>query len=418
LPHESSLRPAWMIRLGLFLYDHLGGRERLPGSRGLDLRRDPAGAPLKPTFVKGFSYADCWVDDARLVVLNAVAAAERGARILTRTRCTAARREGDRWLAAVESGAGQRRTIAARALVNATGPWVASFAEGALGLALSHRQRLVKGSHIVVPRFYDGDHAYILQNEDRRVVFTIPYEGRFTLIGTTDLPYEGDPGNVRISADEVRYLVDVVNRHFRVSVSPGDLVWSYSGVRPLHDDAAESVSAVTRDYVLEVQDAGERVPLLTVLGGKLTTYRRLAEHALDRLRPYFPRLGPTWTNRDPLPGGDMENADFARFLAEFQARHDWLPADLARRYARAYGTRAERMLDGAKGAEGLGPCLGDQLYVREVDYLRDREWAATAEDILWRRSKLGLHVSAATKSALVTYLDGAAASAGARAGTR
>ena len=214
LPHEGSLRPAWMIRLGLFLYDHLGGRERLPGSRGLDLRRDPAGVPLKPTFVKGFSYADCWVDDARLVVLNAVAAAERGARILTRTRCTAAKREGDRWVVTVESGDGQRRTFAARALVNATGPWVASFAEGALGLALSHRQRLVKGSHIVVPRFYDGDRAYILQNEDRRVVFTIPYEGRFTLIGTTDLPYEGDPGSVRISADEVRYLVDVVNRQF------------------------------------------------------------------------------------------------------------------------------------------------------------------------------------------------------------
>ncbi len=417
LPHEKSLRPAWLIRLGLFLYDHLGGRERLPGSHGVDLRRDPVGAPLKPSFGRGFVYSDCWVEDSRLVVLNALDAAERGARILPRTRCVAAARRGDLWEATLEdSESGERRSLRARAIVNATGPWAAGFLEGALGTRRGHRLRLVKGSHIVVRRLYDGDHAYILQNEDRRIVFAIPYEGAYTLIGTTDVAFDGDPATVRIAPDEIDYLCDVINRHFRAQIAPADVVWSYAGVRPLYDDEAKSASAVTRDYVLDLDDTGGAAPILSVFGGKITTYRRLAEHALAKLQPRFPAMGPAWTARVALPGGDIPDADFDRFLAGFQARHPWLPEALARRYARAYGTRAERMLGGAASLEDLGPHLGDDLYAREVDYLVAAEWARTADDILWRRSKLGLHVRPATCAALEAWLSKAprmAAQAGA-----
>ncbi len=417
LPHERSLRPAWMIRIGLFLYDHLGGRRRLQGSRGVNLRHGPLGAPLKPAFVKGFTYADCWVEDSRLVLLNARDAAERGARILPRTRCTAARRAGDLWEATIEDRVGgERQAVRARALVNAAGPWAASFIDTALSLPRPHRLRLIKGSHIIVRRLYEGDHAYILQNEDRRIVFAIPYEREFTLIGTTDVPYDGDPSAVAIAPDEVRYLCNVVNRYFRRAVAPADVVWTYAGVRPLYDDESADASAVTRDYVLELDGDNGAPPLLSVFGGKITTFRKLAEHALEKLAPRFPQAGPAWTHAAPLPGGDLPGGDFEAFLDNLRARHPWLPATLARRYARAYGTRVERLLGDAQGTNDLGRHLGDDLYGREVEYLVDHEWAMSAEDILWRRSKLGLHLAPSTIDALAAWFDGTPA--GARVGAR
>jgi len=405
LPHEAALRPAWLVRLGLFLYDHLGGRKLLPASRGLNLRRDPAGKALKPSLTKGFSYSDCRVDDARLVALNALDARERGATILTRTRCVSARRYGQLWTAVLEkSSSGERWTVRARCLVNAAGPWVASFVEHALALPHSQRLRLVKGSHIVVPRLFEGKQAYILQNADRRIVFAIPYEGDFTLIGTTDETYEGDPSKVVISPAEIAYLCQVINDHFVKQITPTDVVWTYAGVRPLHDDESTSASAVTRDYVLELDDQGGIPPLLSVFGGKITTFRKLAEHALEKLKPHFPQIGPAWTHAAPLPGGDIPNADFTGFLASVTAHWPWLPVNLAGRYARAYGTRIAQLLGEAQGIDELGLHLGDDLYGREIQYLIDQEWAVTAEDILWRRSKRGLHVTPATITALESWL--------------
>jgi glycerol-3-phosphate dehydrogenase len=342
------------------------------------------------------------------VVLNARGAAERGAAIATRTRCLDARRDGAEWVATVEDVATRaRREIRARTLVNATGPWVAAFMERSLARPPRRRLRLVKGSHIVVPRLFQGTQCYILQLSDRRIVFAIPYEGDFTLIGTTDIVYEGDPGRVAISPAETSYLCDAVNAYFERQIAPGDVVWSYAGVRPLQDDESENASAVTRDYVLEVDDAEGRAPLLSVFGGKITTYRRLAEHAVEKLRPYFPTLGPSWTALAPLPGGDMPDADFERFLAGLVAEAPWLPPALARRYARAYGTRTARLLAGARSLADLGPSFGGGLYLREVEYLVAEEWARGAEDVLWRRSKLGLHVEQGTVSALEAWFANA-----------
>ncbi len=410
LPHNKGLRPAWMVRLGLFLYDHLAERGRLPGSYGIDLRDDPAGAPLNPDFTKAFCYSDCWVEDARLVVLNAIDAAERGAEILPRTRLTAARREGSLWQATLEpsgAGGGPPRLVTARALVNAAGPWVLDVQNKVPGAKKGSGLRLVKGSHIVVPRISTGAQAYIFQNPDRRIIFAIPYERDFTLIGTTDLPYEGDPGAVAITAEETAYLCTAVSRYFVEPVVPGDVVWSYSGVRPLYDDLRENISTVTRDYVFDVDpgtggettaDAAKAAPLLSIFGGKITTYRKLAEHALDKL---LPRLEPgrpgrpgrtAWTERATLPGGDLPDADFAAYLSELQAARPWLPEALARRLARAYGTRVEALLGSARGLTDLGEDLGGGLHEAEADYLMKREWALSAEDILWRRSKIGLHL--------------------------
>ncbi len=406
LPHDKGLRPAWMIRIGLFMYDHLGGRERLPGSRGLDLRRDPLGAPLKPHLTKGFSYADCWVEDSRLVVLNALDAAERGAEILPRMRCSQARRVDDMWEATLEPvDGGPERKVRARALLNAGGPWVSEVLARVTGSNTRSSLRLVKGSHIVVPRLYEGEQAYILQHTDRRVVFVIPYERHFSLIGTTDEPYEGDPGKVAITAEETAYLCGAINRFMAKEVRPEDVVWSYAGVRPLYDDMSENASAVTRDYVFDLDAGDGKAPLLSIYGGKITTYRRLAEHALSKLLPLLGNDAGPWTAEAPLPGGDMPGADFEPFLAELQRQNPWLPADLARRYARAYGTRVYKFLNAAGGLNDLGEDLGDGLYEAEVTYLVEREWARSAEDILWRRSKLGLHVGETTKQRLAAWLD-------------
>jgi glycerol-3-phosphate dehydrogenase len=415
LPHSRELRPAWMLRLGLFLYDHLGGRERLPASRALDLRHDPLGRPLADRFTRAFSYSDCWVDDARLVVLNALDAAERGAELRLRTRFVGARRRDGLWEATLSpAGGGAESRVRARALINAAGPWVVAVSDDVAEVRRHSGLRLVKGSHFVVPRLFEGEQAYILQHSDRRVVFVIPYEQDFSLIGTTEVPYEGDPAAARITAAETAYLCDAVNRYLAKPVRPEDAVWSFSGVRPLYEDASQDASAVTRDYVFDL-DAGEgQAPFLSIFGGKITTYRKLAEHALEKLQPFlgFPRQ--TWTERAALPGGDLPGADFERFLAALQAARPWLPAALARRYARAYGTRVERVLEGARDLGGLGAHLGDGVYEAELAYLRAEEWAASPDDVLWRRSKLGLHVSAETRDRIAAWLGSRASGKGAR----
>ncbi len=408
LPHLADQRPAWMIRLGLFLYDHLGGRRVLAGSRAVRLGGvGPLGSPLDPTIAKGFTYSDCSVDDSRLVVLNAMDAVERGATVLTRTACHAAHRDQGFWEAEIGGVDAAVRPVRARALVNAAGPWVSQFLEEGLGLRTRSRVRLVKGSHIVVPRLHDGPHAYILQNDDKRIVFVIPYRGRFSLIGTTDVAFDGDPASVRISAEETDYLCGVVNRYFRSRTGPSDVVWSYAGVRPLYDDASADVSAVTRDYVFDLDGADGRAPLLSVFGGKLTTYRRLAEHALEKLQPLLGFSRGPWTATARLPGGDIPGADLDGFLDRLKASRPWLPAAVAERYGRAYGTRAERILGRAAKPADLGQSLGDGIFEAELDYLVAHEWARTAEDVLWRRSKLGLEVRPQARAALERWLEGA-----------
>ena len=403
LPQTQSPRPAWMVRLGLFLYDHLGGRKRLPGTETIRLDRSPYGAGLRDTRGKGFVYSDCRVDDSRLVVLNARDAADRGADIRTHTKLIAARRENGGWVATIADAAGEQ-VVRARVLVNAAGPWVADVL-GRVPDAEAHRGvRLVKGSHIVVPRLYPGDHAFMLQNPDRRIVFTIPYQGEFTLVGTTDEPWEGAPANATISAEETAYLLETVARYFNNAPGAADIVWSYAGIRPLYDDKAGNASAVTRDYVLDL-DAGEgRAPMLSVFGGKITTYRKLAEHALGELARFFPEAGAAWTAGAILPGGDMPGADLDAFVAQLQGERPDLPPALLLRLARAYGTNARALLGAARVMADLGEDLGGGLTTREVDYLCAHEWARSADDILYRRSKLALHVSPDTATRLADYL--------------
>jgi len=405
LPHNKGLRPAWMIRLGLFLYDHLGGRKLLPGSAGIDLRRHVAGEPLEAGMSKAFVYSDCWVQDSRLVVLNAMDAQEHGAEVLTRVECVTARREGERWhIVLHDLNSGAQREVEARALVNAAGPWTAEFIKQRAGLNKAQSLRLVKGSHIVVPKLFEHEFPYIFQNPDGRIVFAIPYEGDYTLIGTTDVDFDGDPGQVKISAEETAYLCDAVNAYFKRKVSPADVVWTYSGVRPLYDDEAESASSATRDYVLEIDYGPGQAPLLSVFGGKITTFRKLAEHALAKLSEAMGPLGPNWTAGASLPGGDIPGADFEGYLNRFRQAHAWLPSDLARRYLRNYGTRSERIVEGATSLDDLGEDLGDGLYAAELRYLTRSEWVVTADDLLWRRSKMGLHVSETTKQNLTAWL--------------
>ncbi len=406
LPHDSGMRPAWMVRIGLFLYDHLGKRNLLPGSHGVDLTRSPAGKPLTGEFTKAFEYSDCWVQDSRLVVLNAIDARERGAEILTRTRCEKAQRLNGEWVATlVNTDSGESRTVRARALVNAAGPWVRDVISRRTGATVDKSVRLVKGSHIVVPKMYDGDHAYIFQNDDRRIVFAIPYEGKFTLIGTTDLDYTGDPGAVTISPEEVTYMCRAVSRYFKRPVTESDVVWSYSGVRPLFDDASGNASAVTRDYVLEMDTPAGQAPMLSIFGGKITTFRRLAEEATDKLLTALGRKGGSWTADFALPGGDIANADFTGFLADLRRRRPWLPDDLALRLARAYGTRVERLLGKAAALSDLGRDFGGGVYEAELTYAATEEFAVSGDDFLWRRSKLGLHLDAMIRDAIGAWFD-------------
>jgi len=400
LPHRPHLRPAWMIRAGLFLYDHLGKRKRLGASRSL---RFGPGYPLKPAITRGFEYADCAVDDARLVVLNAMAAREHGADILTRTRCLRAERVDGLWQVDLQHADGSLQNIRARALVNAAGPWVASFIKDDLKLDAPYGIRLIQGSHLIVPRLYEGDHAFILQNEDQRIVFCIPYLDRFTLIGTTDREYSGDPAKVAITEQETDYLLKVVNAHFNHQLSRGDILHTYSGVRPLCNDESDNPSAVTRDYTLALSAAHGEAPLLSVFGGKLTTYRKLAESAMAELKPFFSQMGQSWTAHAALPGGEGMSTPQA-LVDELLSRHQWLAPDIAKRWAVTYGSRTWQLLEGVTGPDDLGQAIGGGLFTREVDYLRETEWAVSTQDVLWRRTKLGLFTSATEQRALADYL--------------
>jgi glycerol-3-phosphate dehydrogenase len=398
LPHARAQRPAWLIRAGLFLYDRLATRRKLPGSRAIRMAGHAAGDILKPGFVRGFTYADCWVEDSRLVVLNAMDAAARGAIIRTRTRLRAARPEGARWRAEIEDReTGETATVAARAIVNGAGPWVGEVLSARLSRAEAKTVRMVKGSHIIVKRLYQEDFAFILQNPDRRIVFAIPYEHDYTLIGTTDIPYQGDPARVSMAPEEANYLCDSVNRYFRTAITAADVLRSYSGVRPLYDDHTANASAVTRDYVLDLEGGGGTPALLSVFGGKITTYRRLAEHALEKLLPVLGMApGASWTAGATLPGGDLPRGDFDSFLEALALRYPAMPRPYLHRLARAYGSHAPLILREAKVMGDLGEDLGGTLTEREIRYLARCEWARTAEDILWRRSKLALHAPEGT----------------------
>jgi glycerol-3-phosphate dehydrogenase len=410
LPHHKGLRPAWLIRLGLFFYDHLGGRKLLPPARRIDLTGDPAGGPLKPQYRNGFEYSDCCVDDARLVVLNAMDAAARGATIETRTEMVKAERRAGGWRVTVrDATTGVLREIGAKVLVNAAGPWVAELTADRLALPLDAPVRLVKGSHIVVPKLFDHDRAYIFQNADKRIVFAIPYEHDFTLIGTTDLDYDGDPGKPRPTDAEIDYLCAATSEYFRKAITPSDVVWTYSGVRPLYDDGVSEAQAATRDYVLKVEGGGDVPPVLNIYGGKITTYRRLAEAALERLAPFFGKLGGPWTSTAPLPGGDFPVDGVNALVDEIRRRCGSCPRSHALRLVRAYGTRARILIEGIVEDRDWGQTFGADLTEREVRYLMQHEWARTAEDVLWRRSKLGLRISKAEALRLDDWMQAASA---------
>jgi glycerol-3-phosphate dehydrogenase len=403
LPQTNSPRPAWMVRLGLFLYDHLGGRKLLPATRSVRLDRDAVGNGLRKGKPNAFVYSDCWVEDSRLVVLNARDAAERGAKIMTHTRLVSAQREDNGWLATVEDQNGTRE-IRAKALVNAAGPWVADVLGRVAQVKQDRGVRLIKGSHIVVPRLFEGQHAFLLQNPDKRVVFAIPYEGEFTLVGTTDEAWQGAPARAEIDQGEIDYLLATVARYFEKPVAQSDIIWTYSGIRPLYDDHATSASAVTRDYVLDLDGDESSAPLLSVFGGKITTYRKLAEHALGKLAPFFAGSDQPWTAGATLPGGDMPEGDFTAYVKNLRRRYPALEPKLLARLARAYGTRAERLLGDAQSMQDLGECFGGNLYAREIDYLMDQEWASAAQDVLYRRSKLGLHLPKEAAARIDAYI--------------
>jgi glycerol-3-phosphate dehydrogenase len=407
LPHHDGLRPAWLLRLGLFLYDHIGGRHLLPPTRSVDLTHDEVGQPLIPNrYTKGFEYSDCFVDDARLVVLTARDAADRGAEIRTRSRAVEIRQADGSWQVTIENTvSGERSTIKARVLVNAGGPWVEDVLASGAGVNARAKVRLVQGSHIVVRKLYAHDRAYMFQNSDGRIVFVIPYQDDFTLIGTTDRDYEGDPAKVKASAEEINYLCDSVSEYLAKPVRPEDVVWTYAGVRPLYDDGASEAKAATREYVLELDTPGG-VPLLSIYGGKITTHRRLAEEVLEKLAPYLKgtKAREGWTAKSPLPGGDLDVSAISALSAELLRTYPFLEPAHANRLAHAYGTRASKLLGSAKSFGDLGQSFGATLTESEVRYLMSSEWARTAEDIVWRRSKLGLRLSPAEIAAIDDWI--------------
>lgn len=405
LPVTPGMRPAWLIRLGLFLYDHLGKRKLLEGTGSLRLSLAAEGAALRAGLDRAFEYSDCWVDDSRLVVLNALDCAERGGDVRTRCAVTGLRREGGTWRAELTAANRPCETISARAVVNAAGPFVAEVAALHQAGRSTIRTRLVKGSHIVTRRLFDGAKAFTFQLPDGRVLFAIPYEKDFTLIGTTDVPWDdGQPA--AIDEDEIAYLCEAVGHYLRQPISRDDIVWSYSGVRPLYDDQNASASKVTRDYVFDLDAAGGAAPILTILGGKITTYRLLAEDALQKLSEFLPRGGSAWTGTTPLPGGDFQVGGSAALVDELRAPRRWLAPAVAERLVLAYGTRAERALGGARDRAGLGVDFGGGLFEAELRYLIDEEFARSAEDILWRRSKLGLHMDPAQRCTLARWMAG------------
>ena len=397
LPHHKGLRPSWLLRVGLFMYDHLGGRKILPATRTLDMRTHATGKALKPIFTAGFEYSDCWVQDARLVVLNAVDAQRRGAQIMTRTKVTGATRHADHWQVTVEGPNGPE-IHRAKVLINAAGPWIADMITDTLGIASTEGVRLVRGSHIVTRKLFDHDQPYILQGTDNRVIFAIPFEGNFTLIGTTDQDHEGDPGNPECSDDEAQYLCDLISEYMADPVTMDDIVWRYSGVRPLYDDGASSATEATRDYVLSLNDDG--APLLNIFGGKITTYRRLAEAALAKLGH-----DDIWTAGAPLPGGDFAWDGAPALIASLQAEYPFLTESWADRLVHTYGTCARDLLRDAQDADALGTDFGATLTAAELTYLRDHEYARTGEDVLWRRTKLGLRLDDAQRAAVAAWME-------------
>jgi glycerol-3-phosphate dehydrogenase len=405
LPHHKGLRPAWLLRLGLFLYDNLGGRKELPATAVRDLRVDPLGKVLKPGFSKAFEYSDCWVDDARLVALNAQDAALRGARIHTRTRVTAASRDGDAWaISTIDTETGRTQTVRAKMLINATGPWVSKVLTGSIGTNETHKVRLVKGSHIIVPRLYDDERCFFFQNTDGRIFFAIPYEDDFTLIGTTDEDFDGDPETVSISEAEIDYLCAAASQYFAQDVKRETIVWTYSGVRPLYDDGASKAQEATRDYVLKRSGGNGEPALLNVIGGKITTYRRLAEAALEQVEAVLGKRNGKWTAGAKLPGGDFAVKGYADEVARLARDYPFLDIRQARRLTRRYGTLARTILGQAKTVVDLGQHFGADLYEAEVAYLMANEWARSVEDVLWRRTKRGLYQSEIDVPALTAFI--------------
>lgn len=408
LPYQKGLRPLWLIRLGLFLYDHIGGRKLLRSTRMLDLSRASAGRPLKQEFRRAFEYSDCWVEDSRLVALNARAAAELSARIETRAKVVAARRDASGWMVDVTHADGRRETVHGRILINAAGPWVGALLEHLGPVATTARVRMVQGSHIVVPKLFDHKRAYIFQNADNRIIFAIPYERDFTLIGTTDRDYQDDPARVAATEDEIRYLCEAASEYFEMSVLPEDVVWTYSGVRPLYDDGASKAQEATRDYVLKLDEHEGMAPLLSIFGGKITTYRRLAESAIEALGRHLPaevHAKKGWTGTRPLPGGDFPFNAYQHLVYRLRRDYRFIPNTLAQRLIRAYGTDAMNIVAGAQRLDDLGRHFGADLYEREVIHLIETEWARSAEDIIWRRSKLGLRLSSAEIAALNEFVS-------------
>ena len=413
-PHDKNQRPAWMIRAGLFLYDHLARRDLLPASSTINLRTHIAGAPLKANFNRAFVYSDGWVDDARLVVANAIDAAEKGARIFTRTRCESAQRNGDHWLACLRTASGQKTDLRARVMVNAAGPWAGDFLQSVAKVHGNQALRLIKGSHIIVRKLFAHPYAYLLQHPDKRIVFAIPYENDFTLIGTTDLDFHGSLDDVAIEPSETNYLCDLASHYFAQKIVPEDVIRSYAGVRPLLDEgtaAHGSASSVTRDYRFDLNQDG--APLLSIFGGKITTFRRLAEEALAMLRPLLPPHGTAWTAHACLPGGALLSdspsnrsvTEFAQYVRQKQRDYAWLDPLLVARYVRAYGNRIDRLLAGCSNLESLGDEIVPTLFATEVRYLVEHEWAVSASDILWRRSKLGLHLLPDAEEVLALWMQ-------------
>lgn len=404
LPVEKGMRPAWMLRIGLFLYDHLAKRAILPPTKSLDLRNCIQGEPLKAHLRKGFEYSDCWTDDARLVAINAVDAAERGTEIRTRTECTRLARHSEHWEVTLQSQLGAEEIVQAKMVINAAGPWVGHVLNQVGSRSNRSDVRLVKGSHIAVPRMYEGTHSYIFQSPDGRVIFAMPFRENLTLIGTTEKSWELGSGKVEISQGETDYLCDAANAYFEKQISPDDVVWSYAGVRPLYEDHAGSASSVTRDYVFDLDDA-EGAPILSIYGGKLTTYRKLAEHAMEKVAPYFPKMTGSWTRGASLPGGDFPYDGRDDLRLEIQREYSWLPMDTLDRLIGSYGTRTLQILGSAKSPADLGRHYGCGLYQVELDYLIEVEFAHSAEDILWRRSKLGLALNEQQKLDVWQHFD-------------
>ena len=405
LPHHKELRSRWLIRLGLFLYDHIGGRKLLPKSHSVNLTSHASGKPLKKAFTHAFEYSDCWVQDARLVTLNIMDAAERGCDVRVRTEATDIIRHDGSWSVNLkDNNTGETSTVTAKVIVNASGPWV----EKTLDLDEEHdaryATRLVKGSHIVVPQLFDHPYTYIFQNADNRIIFAVPYEQHYTLLGTTDMEIDDEPGAVEIDDSEIEYICAAASEYFAKPVNKTDVVWTYSGVRPLYDDASENASKVTRDYKLDLDDR-KNAPVLSVYGGKITTYRKLADDAVKMLSDFLSFSNDDWTATQPLPGGDIPNADFDAFLRTVKTQYPWLPADMQYDYARNYGTRISKLLENRHSMDELGQHFGGLLYEAEVDYLKTHEWAQTAEDILWRRSKKGLQLDATQIEALQQHLS-------------